>query len=371
MPLGGKMAPNQGVSTSDTLERGTITTVCQPIDARPASRGATNKEPVLELQRDVFYSRSRLPPPSKIPATAVEMPGDYSAGLDVQFGSLDLSVTNANVGDQSSSYDMPFMRPLKGQDRYATSTVSSQSGNYPTSTTSNTAHHNHFPANTNFYNQLNAYRAVATQTVENQNSYPPPNNPPQFGRQDRYAGSTVSGQSRNYPTSTTSNTIHHNRFPANPNFHNQLSPYRAVATLPVRNQYSYPATNNPPQSGHYINPVPSSTSQYVNVNHSNLPVSMGQTVATSTRGQNPHMANNNQMPSSGYIPSNVQNQHLSPNKPSQVRPYESSVPTAPNSQNQYVSQMAHHGGWVEGQREPYYYVDPSTLGYLNYGMYNS
>jgi hypothetical protein len=244
---------------------------------------------VFEVQRDVFYSRSRLPPPSKIPATAVEMPGDYSAGLDVQFGSLDLSVTNANVGEQSSSYDMPFMRPLKGQDLYAGSTVSSQSGNYPTSTTSNTTHHNHFPANANFYNQLNAYRAVATPPVRNQNSYPPP--------------------------------------------------------------------NNPPQSGHYIYPVPSSTgpNQYVNVNHANLPVSMGQTVATSTRGQNPHMANN-QMPSSGYIPSNVQNQYLSPNKPSQVRPYGSSVPTAPNSQNQYVSQMAHHGGWVEGQREQYYFV---------------
>ena len=34
--------------------------------------------------------RARLPPPSKIPASAVEMPGDSLANLDVQFGGLDL-----------------------------------------------------------------------------------------------------------------------------------------------------------------------------------------------------------------------------------------------------------------------------------------
>ena len=56
--------------------------------------------------------RARLPPPSKIPASAVEMPGDSLANLDVQFGGLDLQFGASNdgsggssVGGGSSGYD--------------------------------------------------------------------------------------------------------------------------------------------------------------------------------------------------------------------------------------------------------------------------
>lgn len=55
-------------------------------------------------QRSV-KQRPRLPPPSKIPSTAVEMPGDTSNSsisfLDVQFGALEFGC-DVNVNDRSN-----------------------------------------------------------------------------------------------------------------------------------------------------------------------------------------------------------------------------------------------------------------------------
>ena len=44
-----------------------------------------------------------MPPPSKIPSSAVEMPGDSLARLDVQFGGLDLQFGAGGSGGQSSA----------------------------------------------------------------------------------------------------------------------------------------------------------------------------------------------------------------------------------------------------------------------------
>ena len=49
------------------------------------------------------YSRSRMPPPSKIPNSAVEMPGDSLARLDVQFGGLDLQFGGGGSSANSDS----------------------------------------------------------------------------------------------------------------------------------------------------------------------------------------------------------------------------------------------------------------------------
>jgi hypothetical protein len=51
---------------------------------------ASNQNLNQQQQAGSNYSRSRMPPPSKIPNSAVEMPGDSLARLDVQFGGLDL-----------------------------------------------------------------------------------------------------------------------------------------------------------------------------------------------------------------------------------------------------------------------------------------
>ena len=47
--------------------------------------------------------RARLPPPSKIPASAVEMPGESLANLDVQFGGLDLQFGASNEASSGGS----------------------------------------------------------------------------------------------------------------------------------------------------------------------------------------------------------------------------------------------------------------------------
>jgi len=52
--------------------------------------------------------RARLPPPSKIPSSAVEMPGDSLSNLDVQFGGLDLQFGGApgsNNENNSTNFD--------------------------------------------------------------------------------------------------------------------------------------------------------------------------------------------------------------------------------------------------------------------------
>jgi len=49
--------------------------------------------------------RARLPPPSKIPSSAVEMPGDSLSNLDVQFGGLDLQFGGSNNENNSTNFD--------------------------------------------------------------------------------------------------------------------------------------------------------------------------------------------------------------------------------------------------------------------------
>ena len=50
--------------------------------------------------------RARLPPPSKIPSSAVEMPGESLSNLDVQFGGLDLQFgANSEAASSSAGFD--------------------------------------------------------------------------------------------------------------------------------------------------------------------------------------------------------------------------------------------------------------------------
>ena len=57
----------------------------------------------LNQQPGSNYNRSRMPPPSKIPNSAVEMPGDSLARLDVQFGGLDLQFGGGGSSANSDS----------------------------------------------------------------------------------------------------------------------------------------------------------------------------------------------------------------------------------------------------------------------------
>ena len=75
--------------------------------------------------------RARLPPPSRIPQSAVEMPGagDGSlSNLDVQFGGMDLQFGGGGGGSTSSNNDLEFnAAPGKGM---SSSTTPSKDGSY-------------------------------------------------------------------------------------------------------------------------------------------------------------------------------------------------------------------------------------------------
>ena len=72
---------------------------------KPNSNVNSNGNQNLSQQQQAGsnYNRSRMPPPSKIPNSAVEMPGDSLARLDVQFGGLDLQFGGGGSSANSDS----------------------------------------------------------------------------------------------------------------------------------------------------------------------------------------------------------------------------------------------------------------------------
>jgi len=72
--------------------------------------------------------RARLPPPSRIPSSAVEMPGDSLSNLDVQFGGLDLQFGN-NDTTSASNYDFSSAPGAPGSQVTATPPTSQKTAN--------------------------------------------------------------------------------------------------------------------------------------------------------------------------------------------------------------------------------------------------
>ena len=77
----GTAVPNSGYGQTSAFG-----SIKQTSNVNSTSNQNLNQQP----QSGSNYNRSRMPPPSKIPNSAVEMPGDSLARLDVQFGGLDL-----------------------------------------------------------------------------------------------------------------------------------------------------------------------------------------------------------------------------------------------------------------------------------------
>lgn len=77
-------------------------------------------------QVPVRRQRARVPPPSKIPSSAVEMPGDLqnSMGyLDVQFGGLDFGGTEDSFGEVAEKFNPADNVAQQGNDDYQTKQV--------------------------------------------------------------------------------------------------------------------------------------------------------------------------------------------------------------------------------------------------------
>merc|ERR1719420_2736952 len=96
--LGGKNVTTQFDINSlpGTVGRSISSTLPAGYDTRQQSSYDSHRS--LAQPKDAF-NRSRFPVSSKIPDSAVEMPGGYSTRLDIQFGNLDLSSVQRNRTD--------------------------------------------------------------------------------------------------------------------------------------------------------------------------------------------------------------------------------------------------------------------------------
>ena len=90
----GTAVPNSGYGQTSAFG-----SIKQTSNVNSTSNQSLNQQP----QPGSNYSRSRMPPPSKIPNSAVEMPGDSLARLDVQFGGLDLQFGGGGSSANSDS----------------------------------------------------------------------------------------------------------------------------------------------------------------------------------------------------------------------------------------------------------------------------
>uniref|UniRef100_A0A8C2KTS6 Ubiquitin associated protein 2b n=1 Tax=Cyprinus carpio TaxID=7962 RepID=A0A8C2KTS6_CYPCA len=107
------LPPHDG--PSPTLKR-----LCEPV--------ITTTEP--PQPRTIRPQRRRAPPPSKIPSSAVEMPGSADvSGLNVQFGALDFGSESTvdNLNQSESSYQEPVAAPQTQSSLYSKSTAISES----------------------------------------------------------------------------------------------------------------------------------------------------------------------------------------------------------------------------------------------------
>ncbi|XP_060594663.1 ubiquitin-associated protein 2-like isoform X2 [Ruditapes philippinarum] len=120
--LTGTSVTGSGLSfmTGSSLSAGSQS-VAGPSNAIPASSVSQN----AMLQQRQKPQRSKLPPPSKIPASAVEMPGNMMTTLDVQFGNLEF-------GSDSSAFSFGGNESVNSAftsaDSNSTSTVNDHGG---------------------------------------------------------------------------------------------------------------------------------------------------------------------------------------------------------------------------------------------------
>ncbi|XP_030759444.1 protein lingerer isoform X1 [Sitophilus oryzae] len=100
-PYNSAAQPSYGAAPSNTYANSTYQPVTNsygsPPEAQPAQQSTRTKT-----------QRARVPPPSKIPSSAVEMPGDLNSSigyLDVQFGAMDLI---DNSFDSTTASDVKY-----------------------------------------------------------------------------------------------------------------------------------------------------------------------------------------------------------------------------------------------------------------------
>jgi len=117
---GEQLAPGYGSSSSMSYSSGTVPGVPSPYTSTASHQTSSFNSPAPGSAFSPIkpaavtngsggsskaLPRARLPPPSKIPSSAVEMPGDSLSNLDVQFGGMDLQFGGSNNDSNSSNFD--------------------------------------------------------------------------------------------------------------------------------------------------------------------------------------------------------------------------------------------------------------------------
>ncbi|XP_018562921.1 protein lingerer isoform X3 [Anoplophora glabripennis] len=258
------------------------TSAYQPVNN---SYNSTQEQMPAQQPTRTKTQRARVPPPSKIPASAVEMPGDLNSigYLDVQFGAMDLIDPNASFegnidgkygNTQSNNIDTPAATPASNLDL----STSNQNSNLDA----------YSPKN----NTQSSISSALSQSLSNTDSIPQPTSEHLTGsyntapRSTQVSSTTVpvsvgsSGlelskqpESHSYSQSST-----YNSYQSKPNTYNSSS-YSATQTTAssyVSNQSSSYVNNqsgnyNPPSGNSYQNAYSSNSSYQSNSNSGGFP----------------------------------------------------------------------------------------------------
>uniref|UniRef100_A0A671RAR5 Ubiquitin-associated protein 2-like n=1 Tax=Sinocyclocheilus anshuiensis TaxID=1608454 RepID=A0A671RAR5_9TELE len=134
-PILGRLTQHQNAALQSDLPAQARDPSPFPPHDGPSPTLKPNCEPVVTSTeppqpRNIRPQRRRAPPPSKIPSSAVEMPGSADvSGLNVQFGALDFGSesTVENLNQSESSFQEPVGAPQTQSSLYSKPTTISES----------------------------------------------------------------------------------------------------------------------------------------------------------------------------------------------------------------------------------------------------
>ncbi|XP_073674866.1 ubiquitin-associated protein 2b isoform X2 [Garra rufa] len=134
-PILGRLTQHQNAALQSDLPAQARDPAPLPPHDGPSPTLKTHCEPVVTMtelpqSRNIRPQRRRVPPPSKIPSSAVEMPGSADvSGLNVQFGALDFGSESTvdNLNQSESSCQEPVAAPQTQSSLYSKPTAISES----------------------------------------------------------------------------------------------------------------------------------------------------------------------------------------------------------------------------------------------------
>lgn len=305
--------------------------------------------------------RARVPPPSKIPSSAVEMPGDLNSSigyLDVQFGAMDLMDTSASF---DGGIDTKYGSTTQPATLEAVSVVSGTGGNLDLSSTS-VNQNSTLDAYSPKTNAQNSISSALSQSLSNTDAIPQTcdhvtntyNSVPRSTQANTTSSSSVAvagldlGAKQTDSHSYSSQTSTYSSYPPKSNTYNSSTYAGSTQTVSsyVSNQAnsysnSQSGVYNASSGNTYPSTYSSNSSYQSNANAASYPsISQGNTYSSNTQSypqntsQSVYGANAGLSNSSGY--SNTTGQYNNYNSSNKIgkesSAYENSSSTSSSSQ---------------------------------------